>query len=231
MNPILKYIVLIFCITISPVPAKSSAEEGYTLEELKNAPEVLRRIATDIVSQKEHIEFIQRELQRKHGPEAFSLWSTYNQDDLPNVEVLKTLELSDVLTQGKSIDSKLRKNNLRPLVGKTKITVFSEEFIENVQGFLMQFVTKGQISLTDNKMQVGDVKDHLLVECAFPSPLARVYQKEKVSPPVVQEIEAGSEIISIMFGGDHIEALMRDRNALDGNSFPGKIISIYQSEK
>lgn len=208
-------------------------QAGYELEEIENNQEILRAIATHIISQEENISFVQTELRRKHSNEAFSLWSQYNQNDLPNAEGLRRLNLSNNITQGNTIDTNFRKNNLRPLVGKTKMTVFSEENINSIAEYLREAVLKGHIALTINKMQAerypeGNApKDTIEVRYTFSMPIAQLFEKTKTQPPEVSKLESKNLMIAVMFSGEYIQALLADRNALSDRRFQGRINTVY----
>lgn len=224
--PFSLYVALCLCIKAY------ASVSGYSLDDLQENKDVLRTIATKIVSTEGNIELIKAELKRKHGMEAFKLWSTYNQDTLPTVENLKTLGISNDITLGKPIDSKFRAF-LKNFVGKTVQTAFPDETISKIDVYLLEAIKKGDISLTANKMLVeqttgGDFQpDSLEVKYHLSIPLAKIYQKEKTSPPKVTLGEMKNNMIIIMFAKEFIDALLSDKQALETQNFQGRINSVY----
>ncbi|OJX10434.1 MAG: hypothetical protein BGO77_02345 [Caedibacter sp. 37-49] len=228
-----KLFYVVLCISLCIFVKSYACVSGYTLEGLQADKNVLKTIATKIVSEVENIEFIKNELRRKHGSEAYALWSKYNQDNLPDVESLKKLNLSKDITQGKTIDANFRKNSLRPLVGKSLFTLFKEETIKQIENYLHEAIQKGNIHLSVNKMLAEQAKeddlrpDSLEIKYRLSIPLAEVFEKEKISPPKIKSLGLKDNIIIIMFAKDFIDALLADKHSLENPKLQGRINSVY----
>lgn len=225
--------VFVFLIGIFIYQPNSQASLiGYSLDDLSRDQELLRHIVIEIVSKGEKINLLKDELRKKHSQESFDLWSTYNQDSMPTVEVLKTLKMSNSITQGLPINANFRTNVLRPLVGRTDFTLFSNETIENIEGYLKEAVTKGTVELAINKMlaekAIGEsLPDSIKVTFSFDKPFAHLFQKEKVMPPKVVDLGVKNRMIIILYTDQYIKALLVDKNALKTQKMDGKINTVY----
>lgn len=225
--------LFIFCFFINH-GSIHSMEQGYTIEELQNHVDKLRSIATLIASKKENIDFIKSELFKKHSKHAFDLWSKYNDNSMPTVSELKQMNLSYDITRGKKIDSNFRKNDLRPLVGKTTMTVYSDETINDIKKYIEQAIIDGSITLTFNKMLVEKYKsegkeppnDMIQINFQLKEPIGIVFTKEAEMPPKVSPSQPKSNMTILLYAGGFIESLLNNKHAELNNTLDGTIKSV-----
>ena len=183
-----------------------------------------------VISVSENINRAHSELRRKHSQEAYNLWANYRATgdeptSLPDVNGLLLLNLSNNITGGKPIDKTLKRNHLRPLVGKLEQTLFSDQVINNIALHVQEAVNNGTLNLVPNhKTEENSIE----IKYTFPQPFAQVSRKQKnAPPPPPTALVDKNEMVIVLGVDDYIEALKLSKAALNNPNLKGKITSIH----
>lgn len=217
---------------------------GYSREEIKKDSALLTAIAKIITNNKEVILEAQNTTREKHGQAAYELWRRYNDHNIfPSLDDLyremNSVDGFSIVMKSKIFDVKkdsILRKRLRTFVGRKSFTLFSEDIIEDLRVLIPEAAsspTKINLILRPHGKEINPEEDAIELVYTFTRPIGFLYEKEDTKSEHItftKENEPKSEMVIGIDAKPYIDALMRDRNALNGEHFLGGSILSVQGQ-